>query len=489
MDILSLAVSKKYTEDTAIGMGAVKGKDGEPGPQGPQGPQGEIGPKGKDGSSITITKITESSEDGGENIVVFSDGKKLSVKNGKGGGGGLTEVGWEDIKNKPFDATTGFVPVIENQTATTMNFEDEIGVPAQGFSFKAKGTPMTDAEWYNEIQVSFDGVIYNVTKKYFQGMEVYYFGNGSILNLMGINLEDTGEPFVMALVSSGNHVVNYVFITADIQETKHTIAMSVLDEIIKPLDIKYLPKNMALGYEEKPFDDITWNGIATDKEIVTILEMESPEDESTDLVGYYLIKTSDAPIVNINDVIGGYVTIDEGSEYLEEITSDAIVSGNDYWYYGKGISLIVNVTSAPVLIDFTNTLGVTVEISSIGVYFFAGYFNRDFTAPVMHTVALKPNSKITTIDPKFIPADLDFNLDDYYTKNQTYSKSEVNQIILEEKVDLNNYYTKEEVYGKSEVDDALNNIDLSNYYTKTEIDNIIGDINTVLDEISALIGE
>lgn len=38
MDILSLAVSKKYTEDTAIGMGAVKGKDGEPGPQGPQGP-------------------------------------------------------------------------------------------------------------------------------------------------------------------------------------------------------------------------------------------------------------------------------------------------------------------------------------------------------------------------------------------------------------------------------------------------------------------
>lgn len=42
---------------------------------------------GKDGTSVTITEIVESMEDGGENIVTFSDGRKLTVCNGKTGSG------------------------------------------------------------------------------------------------------------------------------------------------------------------------------------------------------------------------------------------------------------------------------------------------------------------------------------------------------------------------------------------------------------------
>lgn len=42
--------------------------------------------------AVTITSITESTEDGGENVVTFSDGNTLTVKNGSkgsdGGGGG-----------------------------------------------------------------------------------------------------------------------------------------------------------------------------------------------------------------------------------------------------------------------------------------------------------------------------------------------------------------------------------------------------------------
>lgn len=45
---------------------------------------------GKDGDSVTVTKITESSADGGSNIVTFSDGKTLTVKNGTKGSGGAT---------------------------------------------------------------------------------------------------------------------------------------------------------------------------------------------------------------------------------------------------------------------------------------------------------------------------------------------------------------------------------------------------------------
>lgn len=46
--------------------------------------------KGENGTSITISNVTESSEDNGNNVVTFSDGKALTVKNGKTGQGATT---------------------------------------------------------------------------------------------------------------------------------------------------------------------------------------------------------------------------------------------------------------------------------------------------------------------------------------------------------------------------------------------------------------
>ena len=52
---------------------------------GSKGSQGATGPAG---TSVSITNVSESSVDGGANIVVFSDGKTLSIKNGKTGSQG-----------------------------------------------------------------------------------------------------------------------------------------------------------------------------------------------------------------------------------------------------------------------------------------------------------------------------------------------------------------------------------------------------------------
>lgn len=43
------------------------------------------GPAGKDGTSVTVSSVSENTEDGGSNVVTFSDGNTLSVKNGKKG--------------------------------------------------------------------------------------------------------------------------------------------------------------------------------------------------------------------------------------------------------------------------------------------------------------------------------------------------------------------------------------------------------------------
>lgn len=48
--------------------------------------------KGEAGTSVTVSKVTESAADGGSNVVTFSDGKTLTVKNGAKGTNGKTPV-------------------------------------------------------------------------------------------------------------------------------------------------------------------------------------------------------------------------------------------------------------------------------------------------------------------------------------------------------------------------------------------------------------
>lgn len=47
---------------------------------------------GKNGTSVTVSSVSESFEDGGSNVVNFSDGNKLTVKNGKAGSPGYSPV-------------------------------------------------------------------------------------------------------------------------------------------------------------------------------------------------------------------------------------------------------------------------------------------------------------------------------------------------------------------------------------------------------------
>lgn len=60
------------------------------GTNGQDGNDGKDGINGKDGTSVTVSSVSESTADGGSNVVTFSDGKALIVKNGKTGAPGKT---------------------------------------------------------------------------------------------------------------------------------------------------------------------------------------------------------------------------------------------------------------------------------------------------------------------------------------------------------------------------------------------------------------
>ncbi len=65
-----------------------KGDTGVQGIQGIQGIKGDTGEKGADGISVTVASVTESTTDGGNNVVTFSDGKTVTIKNGTKGSTG-----------------------------------------------------------------------------------------------------------------------------------------------------------------------------------------------------------------------------------------------------------------------------------------------------------------------------------------------------------------------------------------------------------------
>lgn len=52
------------------------------------GPAGKDGSNGKDGTSVTVQSVSESAEDGGSNVITFSNGSKVTIKNGSKGSTG-----------------------------------------------------------------------------------------------------------------------------------------------------------------------------------------------------------------------------------------------------------------------------------------------------------------------------------------------------------------------------------------------------------------
>ena len=105
---------------------------------------------GKDGTSVTVTKVTESTADGGSNVVTFSDGKTITIKNGtKGNVGQNGKSAYEIAKEKGFEGTETewldslrVLPnitqeagdseeLVMSQKAVTTLVHDTLGIPSE----------------------------------------------------------------------------------------------------------------------------------------------------------------------------------------------------------------------------------------------------------------------------------------------------------------------------------------------------------------------
>lgn len=74
-----------FTDGTTYTTPSIRGAQGTAGKDGTNGTNGT---NGQDGTSVTVSDVIESTADGGSNVVTFSDGKTLTVKNGSKGSQG-----------------------------------------------------------------------------------------------------------------------------------------------------------------------------------------------------------------------------------------------------------------------------------------------------------------------------------------------------------------------------------------------------------------
>lgn len=79
---------------------------------------GKDGQDGRDGTSVTVTNIQESTADGGSNVVTFSDGQILTVKNGSKGSAGANGTNGTNGTNGQSAAITGASATVDANVGT-----------------------------------------------------------------------------------------------------------------------------------------------------------------------------------------------------------------------------------------------------------------------------------------------------------------------------------------------------------------------------------
>lgn len=131
MDMMNSAVSPTVSVDDVAGghrititdVSGTKTFDVMDGAKGEKGDTGATGANGTNGTSVTVTNVSTSTADGGSNVVTFSDGKTLTVKNGSKG-----STGAKGDKGDPYTLTEGDKATIVADVLAALPVAEELSV-------------------------------------------------------------------------------------------------------------------------------------------------------------------------------------------------------------------------------------------------------------------------------------------------------------------------------------------------------------------------
>ena len=241
-----------------------------------------IGPAGNDGVSVSIKSITESSEDGGSNVVTFSDGKTLTVKNGSkgsaGAGGSGATPDWNAAEGEPGHVLNRTHYAESGETVflpeTVVDFVDgEAGLTE----------PIVELVLGNEYTVTWNGTSYTCTAQLFEDLGSPVLGN---IGLMTEGV-DTGEPFVItAIPAEIIEAVGVALVLYSIDGSESaTVSISQESETVHTLDSKFLPGGVPY-LDMKPYVFPETEAIPTEGDFFAVMSKMELTEENTYTVTY-----------------------------------------------------------------------------------------------------------------------------------------------------------------------------------------------------------
>lgn len=112
------------------------------------------------GTSVTVSNVSESTEDGGNNVVTFSDGKTLTVKNGKTGATGAAGANGTNGKSAYSSAQDGGFTGTESEWLASLHAANPKVLPMSQYATEEEAIAYMDSQTDHSIIYVWNNKVY-----------------------------------------------------------------------------------------------------------------------------------------------------------------------------------------------------------------------------------------------------------------------------------------------------------------------------------------